>query len=243
MEVQPPSRTVRPDAEAIKRLRLAKGWSVEVLADKAICSVKTLRNIEKGESVYLSTLSKIATALCVDFATLMPGGKPPSDPPPLAPESRLQVQITVSIPFAQFDESKQLCGLIDSLRQLMVGGGGDIRVLNVGSGSTVITLEMTRQDVRALQSAYSEGKLAKLHCIDFRTKFEHDDHILEPDQFADEDLIPHSEFDSRSVPPDADAIKRLRLEKGWRVEDLAAKAICSVKTVENVERQPCGTCL
>ena len=193
MEIQAPSRTVRPDAEAIKRLRLTKGWSVEVLADKSICSVKTLQNIEKGASVYLSTLSKIATALAVDFATLMPDGKPPSDPP-LPPESRIQVQITVSIPFAQFDESKQLCGLIDSFRQFLAGGKGDIRVLNVGSGSTVITLEMTRLDVRALHSAYSEGKLAKLHCIDFRTKFEHDDYLLDPDYIPSEHLIPNPAY-------------------------------------------------
>lgn len=180
MEIQAPSRTVRPDVEAVRRLRLAKGWSVERLAEKAPCSVKTLRNIEKGASVYLSTLSRIATALAVDFATLMPDGKPPSDPPPVAPENRLQVHITVSIPYAQFDESEQLCGLIDSLRRLLVGGGGDMRVLNVGDGSTVITLEVTRDDFLALHSAYSEGKLAELHCIDFCPKFEHDDPSDEP---------------------------------------------------------------
>jgi hypothetical protein len=28
----------------------------------------------------------------------------------------------------------------------------------------------------------------------------------------------------------------LRVEKGWRVEDLVRKAKCSVRTVENVER-------
>lgn len=41
---------------------------------------------------------------------------------------------------------------------------------------------------------------------------------------------------NRTVAPDGEAIQRLRIEKGWRVEDLANKARCSLKTVENVER-------
>ena len=41
---------------------------------------------------------------------------------------------------------------------------------------------------------------------------------------------------NRTVEPDGEAVQRLRIEKGWRVEDLAKKARCSLKTVENVER-------
>jgi transcriptional regulator with XRE-family HTH domain len=40
---------------------------------------------------------------------------------------------------------------------------------------------------------------------------------------------------NRTVEPDGEAIQRLRIEKGWRVEDLAKRAGCSLKTVENVE--------
>jgi transcriptional regulator with XRE-family HTH domain len=40
----------------------------------------------------------------------------------------------------------------------------------------------------------------------------------------------------RTVKPDGRAIQRLRLAKGWRVEDLARYAKCSVRTVENIER-------
>jgi transcriptional regulator with XRE-family HTH domain len=39
----------------------------------------------------------------------------------------------------------------------------------------------------------------------------------------------------RTVEPDGQAIQRLRMQKGWRVEDLAKKAQCSLRTVENVE--------
>ena len=40
----------------------------------------------------------------------------------------------------------------------------------------------------------------------------------------------------RTVVPDGPAIQRLRGERGWGIEDLAEKAKCSIKTVENVER-------
>jgi transcriptional regulator with XRE-family HTH domain len=45
-----------------------------------------------------------------------------------------------------------------------------------------------------------------------------------------------SQLKNRTVTPDGEAIQRLRIEKGWRVEDLAKKSRCSLKTVENVER-------
>lgn len=45
-----------------------------------------------------------------------------------------------------------------------------------------------------------------------------------------------SKLKNRTVEPDGEAIQRRRVEKGWRVEDLAQKARCSPRTVENVER-------
>jgi len=164
MEMQPKNRTVRPDGEAIKRLRLEKGWRVEDLATKAICSVKTVENIERGANVYVFTLAKIAKALGVEFMTLVQGGKPPPEPP--KPESCVQVKVEVSIPFDQFDESEQLDGLITVLKGLL-SGGGNIRVVGVAPGSTIITLEMTVRDMLALHSAYDEGKLAEILCIGF----------------------------------------------------------------------------
>jgi transcriptional regulator with XRE-family HTH domain len=45
-----------------------------------------------------------------------------------------------------------------------------------------------------------------------------------------------NQLKNRTVTPDGKAIQRLRIEKGWRVEDLAKKAKRSLKTVENIER-------
>jgi transcriptional regulator with XRE-family HTH domain len=41
---------------------------------------------------------------------------------------------------------------------------------------------------------------------------------------------------NRSVSPNAEAVMNSRLQKAWRVEDLAGHARCSVRTVESVER-------
>ena len=164
MEMQPKSRTVRPDAEAIKRLRLEKGWRVEDLAAHAGCSEKTVANVERGANVYMFTLAKLAEKLGVEYGALVAGGKPAPEAP--RPEPRVQVQIVLSIPFDQFDESEQLGGFIEFLKQVMKGGG-NINVVGVAPGSTIITLEMPIQDMIALYSAYKAGKLAEIHCIGF----------------------------------------------------------------------------
>jgi hypothetical protein len=170
MEIQEMGRTVRPDSEAIKRLRVAKGWSVEVLADKAICSPKTVQNIETGKRVYLSTLSKIAAppALNVEVMTLVEGGKPPPEPPkpPKSPPC-VQFQLVVSIPFDQFDESEQLGGFIEFLKKFM-RGGGDIDVVGVTPGSTIITVAASIDDMLALYSALQAGKLAEVQVVELR---------------------------------------------------------------------------
>jgi len=168
MEIPEMGRTVRPDAEAIKRLRVAKGWTVEDLAGKAICSPKTLQNIEKGNRVYLSTLSKLAKplALNVEIMTLVQGGKPPAQPPePPKPQPQVQMQFVLSIPFDQFDESAQLGGFIEFLKQFMKGGG-NVNVLGVTPGSTIITVAVSIEDMLALASAFKAGKLAEMQVAD-----------------------------------------------------------------------------
>jgi len=190
MEIPEMGRTVRPDAEAIKRLRVAKGWTVEDLAGKAICSPKTLQNIEKGNRVYLSTLSKLAKPLAVEIMTLVQGGKPPTQPPePPKPQSGIQMQFVLSIPFDQFDESEQLGGFIEFLKQFMKGGG-NINVVGVAPGSTIITVEVSIDDMLALSSALSEGKLAEMLCDELRLRFKPEPIVLDPDVLDLTDVTP-----------------------------------------------------
>ncbi len=168
MEMQAKNRTVRPDAEEIRRLRLEKGWRVEDLAKHAKCSVKTVENVERGANVYMFTLAKLAKELGVEYVALVEGGKPPPEPP--KPDPRVQVQVVFSIPFDQFDESEQLTGFMEFLKQFMKGGG-NVNVVGVAPGSTIVTLEMSVQDMLALFAAYSEGKLAEIQCDEFRLRY------------------------------------------------------------------------
>jgi transcriptional regulator with XRE-family HTH domain len=194
MGMPPSNRTVRPDAEAIKRLRLEKGWRVEDLAKNAKCSVKTVENVERGANVYRFTLAKFAKELGVEYVALVAGGKPPPMPP--RPNPNVQVQIVLSIPFDQFDESEQLGGFIEFLKQFMQGGG-NINVVGVTPGSTIITLEMSFEDMVALFAAYSKGKLAEMHCEEFRLKLEPEtsapDHIIKA-PFIDKKLKEITQF-------------------------------------------------
>jgi transcriptional regulator with XRE-family HTH domain len=176
--IQPQKRTVSPDGEAIKRLRLEKGWRVEDLATKAICSVKTVENVERGANVYVFTLAKLAKGLGVEFMTLVQGHKPPPEPP--RPQPHIQMQFVLSIPFDQFDESAQLGGFIEFLKQFMKGGG-NINVVGVAPGSTIITVEVSVDDMLALSSALSEGKLAEMLCDELRLKFKPEPIILDSD--------------------------------------------------------------
>jgi transcriptional regulator with XRE-family HTH domain len=168
METQLKKRTVCPDGEAIKRLRLEKGWRVEDLATKAICSVKTVENVERGANVYVFTLAKLAKGLGVDFMTLVQGGKPAPEPP--KPQRCIHIELVVRVPFDQFDESEQLGGFIEFLKQFMKDGG-NINVVGVAPGSTVITVEVSIDDILALSCALSMGLLAKMLCDEIRLKY------------------------------------------------------------------------
>ena len=52
-------------------LRTRKNWTQEKLADKAIVSVRTVQNIERGRPTQRSTLARLANALGVSAHDLM----------------------------------------------------------------------------------------------------------------------------------------------------------------------------
>ena len=84
----PGGRTVACDGAAIRRLREQRGWTVQKLADEAICSVKTITSVENGREVFLATVAKIAKALNVHLSFIRKGSTaeevtelPPGGPP------------------------------------------------------------------------------------------------------------------------------------------------------------------
>ena len=146
MASQMKNRSVAPDGKAVQRLRIEKGWRVEDLADKAKCSLKTVENVERGRNVYLYTLNKFAQALGVELSTLMAGAEPP-DPP--KKKWMGNVQITLNIPFGAFDESMHLVSLLNMLRDF-IQAKDEIGLVSVEEGSTIITLEMSMDDIQRL---------------------------------------------------------------------------------------------
>ena len=51
--------------KTVVELRSRRGWTQEKLAEKAILSVRTIRNLERGRSIHLGTIAKVAEALGV----------------------------------------------------------------------------------------------------------------------------------------------------------------------------------
>jgi transcriptional regulator with XRE-family HTH domain len=65
------SKTVQVDTDRLIELRTRKNWTQEKLADKAILSVRTVQNIERGRPTQRSTLARLAEALSVSAHDLM----------------------------------------------------------------------------------------------------------------------------------------------------------------------------
>jgi transcriptional regulator with XRE-family HTH domain len=203
MAEPPKSRTVRPDGEKIKRLRQAKLWRVEDLARHAKCSVKTVENVEHGGNVYMFTLAKFATALGVENASLIAGGEVPAVPP--KKERRIEVNLTISIPFDDFDQSDQLVSLIEKLTAV-VKAQDHIELTGLMAGSTIITLEMSEPDVHLLIAAFMSGKLDEMQVQELNLRLTHeapdfDDDVIDLTNVAPIGKIENVHFTS-TLPDD-----------------------------------------
>lgn len=64
-------RTVMPNGQRIRQLRLDRAWTTQELAEQAGCPIKSVSNAEAGEPVLLETLSSIANALGISPAALI----------------------------------------------------------------------------------------------------------------------------------------------------------------------------
>jgi transcriptional regulator with XRE-family HTH domain len=171
--VSPPkTRSVKANGEEIARLRQAKLWRVEDLARKARVSVKTVENVEHGANVYMFTLAKFATAFDVESQSLIAGGTIVQPLPPKK-ERRIEVNLTISIPYEDFDESEQLVSLIDSLKAVIQAANA-ITPKAAMAGSTIITLEMSEADVHSLIAAYMAGKLDEMQVQELTIRLTHE---------------------------------------------------------------------
>jgi transcriptional regulator with XRE-family HTH domain len=143
----------------LEKLRVARGWSREQLASKAIVSTRTLDSIMAGKQAVLSTFSKLAKALDTPVNTIVEGYEVPE------PNTRLwSVTITISTPFDSFDEVDGLPEFLTKLLQRI--GGNEVGGPDVFPGSTQISLYLTESQYYKLMHEYEAGNLNDLGVID-----------------------------------------------------------------------------
>ena len=125
----------------LENLRIARGWSREQLASKAILSTRTLDSIMAGKSAVLSTLSKLAKALETPVETIVDGFESESLQRP--PDRRWTVTISISAPYDAYDETKDLPEFLTKLLSRV--GGDQIWGAEVSLGSTLIRFDLTEE--------------------------------------------------------------------------------------------------
>lgn len=64
-------RSVTPNGDAVRGARLKKAWTTDDLSRHTDCAVKTIENAERGQAVYANTLARIASALGVEYDSLI----------------------------------------------------------------------------------------------------------------------------------------------------------------------------
>lgn len=144
----------KANVDRIESTRISRGLSLEQVASKAVVSTRTLDSLMAGGRGAISTFAKIAKALEVPIESILEGYE---DPEP--PKERLwTVTITVSTPFKDFDETRDLPFFLSKLL-LKLGGDGFSRE-EVKPGSTNISMGMNRDQVLLLVRRYLSGRLA-----------------------------------------------------------------------------------
>lgn len=160
------SRTVQPDGEKIKQLRLAKGWQVEELANEAGLSIGTVENIERGQPCFKVTLRRIAKSLEDNYQTLLVGAEPEPQRP--IADIRITCDIILAAPYEEFDAAKQLVAFIKTLEE-RINAFLQIEVKDVKPGkSVIVTVEMASSDIVKLLKAWAKRELADLPIERFR---------------------------------------------------------------------------
>jgi transcriptional regulator with XRE-family HTH domain len=156
---------VLPNGDEVRRLRKQRTWTVKELAAETGLGQRTIEKIESGDKPVLKeSLSNVAHALdtTLEHLTSPDPSLPPAPAIQFPPDScPSQINLIFSLQYDRFDVATQLHPLIDSLTKL-IGAATPIRVDKVTSGSVIITVTLTLDDLHKLLEAFREGKLAQL---------------------------------------------------------------------------------
>jgi len=158
----------------LENLRIARGWSREELASKAIISTRTLDSIMAGKSAVLSTLSKLAKAIETPIDSIVDGFESSQRPA----DRRWTITINISAPYDTYDETKDLPEFLTKLLSRV--GGDQIWGAEVWSGSTFIRFDLTEEQYLKFLAEYRSGNLIDLDFLLFTSHKIGDDPMLVP---------------------------------------------------------------
>lgn len=157
----PAGRTLPVNGSAVRQFRLDRSWSTSQLADKALCSDKTITRIEAGQPAYSATVVKVAKALGVNARRLLldphPQGTPSTTVSPLSTPSEKPGTITfrfqIDFSFDQFDETADLDRVMKVTRTI-IRNTGEILIQSVDKSSVAITVELDDDDALRFLRAF-----------------------------------------------------------------------------------------
>lgn len=158
---EPWGRTVKVRKGVITSLRIEKGWRIEDLARKAICSVGTVTNCERGKMVHITTLAKIAKALGVGIPAILERDDKTLENAP-AEGALNQVCLKHAASFDKFDETSDLPALLEALTKKL-SPHCRIVVLYITKGSVSIGLGFAEAaDLKSLARLFCAFELDEL---------------------------------------------------------------------------------
>ncbi|KAJ3064541.1 hypothetical protein HK102_008175, partial [Quaeritorhiza haematococci] len=171
METLPPplpkGRTLPINGDAVRTLRLQRGWNIDDLARKAGCTSRTIENIERGgKRVYAITLVEIAKALGVSHADLLSEIIGQDSEPEGRRVSGVCIHFTMN--FRHVDASDELVALMNRLAAA-IGASSEIEVFALEDGSLVVVVGMSEEDALRLVEAFgdevSKGEEGRLDAL------------------------------------------------------------------------------
>ncbi|MHC5537889.1 helix-turn-helix domain-containing protein [Singulisphaera rosea] len=158
---EPWGRTVKVRKGVITSLRIEKGWRIEDLARKAICSVGTVTNCERGKPVLVVTVAKIAKALGVEVQSLLERDDQVAKDAPDA-EKLSTGFIKLGAQFERFDETSDLLAIMEAVTKKF-GPHRQIVVLYVSKGTVTIGLGFAGlEDLKTLGRLFCAYELDEL---------------------------------------------------------------------------------
>ncbi len=150
-------RSVTPNGDAVRIARLRKAWTTDDLSRRTDCAIKTIENAERGKAIYANTLASIASALAVDYESLIarPVAKPVEQKKPTKRDlmvATTPIEATFGI-LARKNQRIKTAWFLDQLRSRMAFQDAVEGVSNrygqtpaIPDGGVWITLKMTVRD-------------------------------------------------------------------------------------------------